>query len=203
MPNEGIKNFLSINKDSRDLIDNDRIVNTYLNSIENRPTQIDEGLLLQVRDSLLIQSVTKEKCSLLITILEERHLTYVDTKTITLAQTLTKNKEYLLSIFDVWLNASPQAKEVSAFANNVCDNPKDAARIIESIWNTLPKKKRTDYVLHVTDNMSWRKYSLKRVSEYLSEKELKRVLVEENSFIRKLVRKGTSAIVNMLTNKKH
>lgn len=203
MPNEGIKNFLSINKDSRDLIDNDRIVNTYLNSIEKRPTQIDEGLLLQVRDSLLTQPVTKEKCSLLITILEERHLTYVDTKTITLAQTLTKNKEYLLRIFDVWLNDSPQAKEVATFANNVCDNPKDAARIIESIWNTLPKKKRTDYVLHVTDNMSWRKYSLKRVSEYLSEKELKQVLIEENSFIRKLVRKGTSAIVCMLTNKKH
>ena len=50
--------------------------------------------------------------------------------------------------------------------------------------------------------MSWRKYSLKRVSEYLSEKELKQVLVEENSFVRKMVRKGTSAIVNLLTNKK-
>ena len=64
------------------------------------------------------------------------------------------------------------------------------------------QKERADYILHVTDNMSWRKYSLKVVSEYLSEKELKHVLVEENSFIRKLIRKGTSAIVNMLTNKK-
>ena len=132
----------------------------------------------------------------------EQHLAYVDTKTITLAQTISKNKEYLLSIFDVWINSSPQTNEVANFANNVCGNPKDAARIIETIWNTLPKKKRADYILHVTDNMSWRKYSLKVVSEYLSEKELKHVLVEENSFIRKLIRKGTSAIVNMLTNKK-
>ncbi|WP_458458507.1 hypothetical protein, partial [Pseudobutyrivibrio sp.] len=98
--------------------------------------------------------------------------------------------------------SNPQANEVAHFANNVCCNPKDAARIIESIWNTLPKKKRTDYVLQVTDNMSWHKYSLKRVSEYLSEKELKQVLVEENSFVRKMVRKGTSAIVNLLINKK-
>ena len=126
----------------------------------------------------------------------------MDTKIIALAQTISKNKEYLFNIFDVWINSNPQANEVANFADNICGNPKDAARIIESIWNTLPKKKRSDYILHVTDNMSWRKYSLKRVSEYLSEKELKQVLVEENSFIRKLVRKGTSAIVNFLTNKK-
>ena len=108
----------------------------------------------------------------------------------------------MFNIFDVWINSNPQANEVANFADNICGNPKDAARIIETIWNTLSKKKRSDYILHVTDNMSWRKYSLKRVSEYLSEKELKQVLVEENSFIRKLVRKGTSAIVNLLTNKK-
>lgn len=200
--NDAMRYFLSINKEPRDLFDNDRIAITYLNSVESHPGQIDEDLLSQVRDSLLIQPVTKERCSLLLAILREQHLVYVDTKIISLAQTISKNKEYLFSIFDVWINSSPQANEVANFANNVCGNPKDAARIIETIWNTLPKKKRTDYILHVTDNMSWRKYSLKIVSEYLSEKELKHVLVEENSFIRKLVRKGTSAIVNMLTNKK-
>jgi hypothetical protein len=197
-----MRDFLSINKESRDLFDNDTIVNTYLRSVEPHPCLIDEGLLSQVRDSLLIQPVTKERCSLLLAILKEQRLTYADTKIITLAQTISKNKEYLLSIFDVWINSGPQTDEVANFANNVCDNPKDAARIIETIWNTLPKKKRTDFILHVTDNMSWRNYSLKIVSEYLSEKELKRVLVQENSFVRKLVRKGTSAIVNMLTNKK-
>lgn len=200
--NDAMRYFLSINKEPRDLFDNDRIAITYLNSVESHPGQIDEDLLLQVRDSLLIQPVTKERCSLLLAILREQHLAYVDTKTITLAQTISKNKEYLLSIFDVWINSSPQTNEVANFANNVCGNPKDAARIVETIWNTLPKKKRADYILHVTDNMSWRKYSLKVVSEYLSEKELKHVLVEENSFIRKLIRKGSSAIVNMLTNKK-
>ena len=201
-PNDTMHYFLSINKESRDLFDNDKIANTYLSYVENHPSQIDESLLSQVRDSLSIQPVTKERCSLLLAILREQHLTYVDTKIIALAQTISKNKEYLFNIFDVWINSNPQANEVANFADNICGNPKDAARIIESIWNTLPKKKRSDYILHVTDNMSWRKYSLKRVSEYLSEKELKQVLVEENSFIRKLVRKGTSAIVNFLTNKK-
>lgn len=201
-PNDTMNYFLSINKEPRDLFDNDKITNTYLGYVESHPSQIDESLLSQVRDSLLIQPVTKERCSLLLAILREQHLTYVDTKIIALAQTISKNKEYLLNIFDVWINSNPQANEVAHFANNVCGNPKDAARIIESIWNTLPKKKRTDYILHVTDNMSWHKYSLKRVSEYLSEKELKQVLVEENSFVRKMVRKGTSAIVNLLTNKK-
>lgn len=201
-PNDTMHYFLSINKEPRDLFDNDKIANTYLNYIESHPSQIDESLLSQVRDSLLIQPVTKERCSLLLAILREQHLTHVDTKIIALAQTISKNKEYLLNIFDVWVNFNPQANEVAHFADNVCGNPKDAARIIETIWNTLPKKKRTDYVLHVTDNMSWHKYSLKRVSEYLSEKELKQVLVEENSFVRKMVRKGTSAIVNLLTNKK-
>lgn len=201
-PNDTMHYFLSINKESRDLFDNDKIANTYLSYVENHPSQIDESLLSQVRDSLSIQPVTKERCSLLLAILREQHLTYVDTKIIALAQTISKNKEYLFNIFDVWINSNPQANEVANFADNICGNPKDAARIIESIWNTLPKKKRSDYILHVTDNMSWRKYSLKRVSEYLSEKELKQVLVEENSFIRKLVRKGTSAIVNLLTNKK-
>lgn len=202
MPNEGMKNFLSINKGSRDLIDNNRIGDTYLNSIENCPNQIDESLLIQVRDSLLMQSDTIDKCNLLIALLKEQPLKYVDAKTIALAQTLSKNKDYLLSLFDMWLNTNPKAKEVAIFSNNVCESPKDVAHIIEIIWNTQPPKERTDYVLQVTDNMSWHKYSLKRVSEYLSEKELKKVLDEENSFIRKLIRKTSSAIINILTNKK-
>jgi hypothetical protein len=200
--NEGIKRFLTINKSVRDSMDNNIIATAYLNSIEHNQKELDEGLLVETRDSLNIDTQTKERFSLLVSILNEAQLSYVDTKIVNLACKISKNKEYLFGLFEIWMKSIPSAKDTANFAESLCVDAKDACRIFESIWKNLPEKKRGNFILQVTDEMSWRRYSLDRVTDLLHDKELRNVLVQENTFFKKIVRKGTSTIFGLFTGSK-
>jgi len=201
-PIEGMQKFLSIKKESRDFFDNEKLSNIYLCASEHQPSLLKDELLVEIKDSLEINNATKEKCDILLKILNEEKLTYVDNLTIGLVQKISKNKEYLFSAFQVWLKHNPKAKDIAKFANNQCENPRDVARAIDTLWENLSKKERTDFILKVIDNMTWRKFGRDNIYEHISNKDLKQVLVQENSLIRRFVRKMTSALINMLNSDK-
>lgn len=201
-PNEGIKKFLKINKERRDSMDNNRIAEVYLNSIEQCHSSLERNLLSEIRDSFNIPTPTKERFSLLLSIIDETQLPFVDEKTMQLACKISKNKEYLFGLFDVWVKSLPSAKETASLVEILSDEPKDVCRLLESIWKNLPDKKKSSFILQVTDAMSWRRYSLNRVADLLHDKELRGVLVQENTFLKKIVRKGTSAIFGLITGSK-
>jgi len=201
-PNEGIKKFLKISKDRRDSMDNNRIAEVYLNSIEQYRSTLERDLLSEIRDSFNIPMSTKERFSLLLSIIDENPLSFVDDKTMQLACKISKNKEYLFGLFDIWMKSLPSAKETASLADVLCDESKDVCRLLESIWKNIPDKKRNSFILQVTDAMSWRSYNLNRVADLLHNKELKSVLVQENTFLKKIVRKGTSTIFGLITGSK-
>lgn len=201
-PNEEMSAFLSLNKETRDFLDNDKIVETYLFAVIKPNCQLDKDILIKIKESLIIRPSNKEKLNILLDIINEQQLSIVNSDTIKMAGKISDNKDYLFGLFATWMDSVPSSRDVVDFVTTISDTPKDIANILEIAWKSLPKKERAKYILQITDQISWRKFSLNRVEELIKDKELKQTLIKENSFTGKLVRKATSALISLISNPK-
>ena len=155
-----------------------------------------------IKESLNIRPSIKEKLNILLDIVNEQQLSIVNSDIIKTAGIISDNKDYLFGLFATWMDSVPSSRDVVDFITTISDMPKDIANLLEIAWKTLPKKERAKFILQITDQISWRKFSLNRVEELIKDKELKQTLIKENSFTSKLVRKATSALISIISNPK-
>lgn len=186
-PNETMRKYLSINKGSLDLLkDADKITNAYLNVISKDAPTADKSIVINIVKQLNIPVSTKKKCAVLYAVLTERDIPSVGNATMSFALKICKNKEYLLKLFETWMDSKPEVSAIVSFVDKACDNAEHVAKVFETYYN---KNKSQDNILKIADQIKWSKSERKAVVNYINNDDLKEILTQNGGFLQKIFRK--------------